>query len=127
MGAMSSPKGLMEAFLPLQRTAVRLGVPAAWLRAEARAGRVPHLRVGRRLLVNPEDVERVLLERSRQGEGGKGSMIRNATTDPNSRPATPPRRHNAGGAGGDSPQSPKGHPNTAISSKTTVSALAGNE
>jgi len=56
----------VESFLPLRRAAVRLGVPAAWLRAEAEAGRVPHLRVGRRLLVNPQAVERVLLERARQ-------------------------------------------------------------
>jgi hypothetical protein len=55
-----------ELFLPLRRAAVRLGVPMAWLRAEADAGRVPHLRAGRRLLVNPEAVERALLKRARQ-------------------------------------------------------------
>jgi hypothetical protein len=53
-----------ESFLPLWRAAVRLGVPAAWLRAEANAGRVPCLRAGRRLLVNPSAVERALLERT---------------------------------------------------------------
>jgi hypothetical protein len=63
---MSDAKYLPESFLPLRRAAVRLGVPAAWLRAEADAGRVPHLRVGRRLLVNPQAVERVLLERAQQ-------------------------------------------------------------
>lgn len=66
---MSDAKSLSESFLPLRRAAVRLGVPAAWLRAEADAGRVPHLRVGRRLLVNPQAVERVLLDRSRQAGG----------------------------------------------------------
>lgn len=54
-----------EPFLPLRQTATRLGVPAAWLRSEAQAGRVPHLRVGRRLLFNPEAVEAVLLKRAR--------------------------------------------------------------
>jgi hypothetical protein len=42
----------------------RLGLPAAWLKAEAKAGRIPSLRAGRRLLFNPEAVERVLLERA---------------------------------------------------------------
>ncbi len=53
-----------EAFLPLRRAATRLGVPAAWLRAEARAGRVPHLRIGRRMLFNLAAVESVLLDRA---------------------------------------------------------------
>ena len=68
---MSDAKSQSELFLPLRRAAVRLGVPAAWLRAEADAGRVPHLRVGRRLMVNPQAVERVLLDRARQA-GGEG-------------------------------------------------------
>ena len=66
---MNDATKLSETFLSLRRAAVRLGVPAAWLRAEADAGRVPHLRVGRRLLVNPQAVERVLLERSQQAGG----------------------------------------------------------
>ncbi|RMF85051.1 MAG: DNA-binding protein [Planctomycetota bacterium] len=53
-----------ETFLPLRRAAARLGVPAAWLRAEAHAGRVPHLRVGRRLLFNTAAVEAVLSDRA---------------------------------------------------------------
>ncbi|MGD8453218.1 MAG: hypothetical protein PVJ57_15475 [Phycisphaerae bacterium] len=59
-----------ELFLPLRRAAARLGVPAAWLRAEAHAGRVPHLRVGRRLLFNPAAVETVLLDRAAQEAKG---------------------------------------------------------
>lgn len=42
----------------------RLKLPAAWLKAEAQAGRIPSLRVGRRLLFNLEAVERALLERA---------------------------------------------------------------
>lgn len=57
-----------ETFLPLRRTAARLGVPAAWLRAEVEAGRVPHLRVGRRVMLNPQAVERVLLARQAGGK-----------------------------------------------------------
>lgn len=59
-----------EAFLPLRRAAARLGVPAAWLRAEAHAGRVPHLRVGRRLLFNTAAVEAVLSDRAAQEAKG---------------------------------------------------------
>jgi len=43
----------------------RLRVPATWLRAEAYAGRLPHLRAGTSLLFDPEAVERVLHERLR--------------------------------------------------------------
>jgi hypothetical protein len=67
---MSQSKSELELFMSVRRAAARLGVPAAWLRAEAQAGRVPCLRAGRRLLVNPQAVERVLMERARQaGEG----------------------------------------------------------
>jgi hypothetical protein len=59
-----------ESFLPLRRAAARLGVPVAWLRAEAVAGRVPCLRVGRRLLLNPAAVEDALMKRA--GEAAQG-------------------------------------------------------
>lgn len=36
----------------------------AWLRREAKAGRIPCLRVGRRLLFNTDAVERLLAERA---------------------------------------------------------------
>jgi hypothetical protein len=63
MGGMNtSPAGP----LPLGMTARLLRVPAAWLRAEAEAGRIPHLKAGRVFLFDPETVERVLLERARQ-------------------------------------------------------------
>ena len=39
--------------------ATRAGVPRGWLRAEAEAGRIPHLRAGERLLFRAELVERV--------------------------------------------------------------------
>ena len=51
-------------FIPLRKAAASLGVPASWLEAEAKAGRIPHLKAGRRLLFNPAAVERVLLDRA---------------------------------------------------------------
>ena len=59
-----------ESFLPLRRAAARLGVRVAWLRAEAVAGRVPCLRVGRRLLLNPAAVEDALMKRARGATQG---------------------------------------------------------
>lgn len=56
-----------ETFLPLGPAAIRLGVPLAWLRAEALARRIPSLRVGRRLLVNLGLAEEELLRRAQNG------------------------------------------------------------
>jgi hypothetical protein len=55
-----------EPFQPLRATAARIGVPSAWLRAEAKAGRVPHLPAGRELLFDVDQVARVLRERTAQ-------------------------------------------------------------
>lgn len=56
----------------------RLRVRAAWLRSEADAGRLPHVKAGDRYLFDPELVERLLLERARQlpgeGEAPKGGQ-----------------------------------------------------
>lgn len=61
-------------FVSLSRAATALGLPAPWLREEARAGRVPHLRIGRRLLFSPSAVEESLLQRAaRQVEGDEAS------------------------------------------------------
>jgi hypothetical protein len=54
--------------LPLGIMARRLRVPVRWLRAEAEAGRIPHLRADKVLLFDPETVERVLLEHARGAE-----------------------------------------------------------
>jgi hypothetical protein len=59
--------------LPLGPTARLLSVPANWLRAEADAGRLPHLRAGSQYLFDVDTVERLLLERARRGrQGPKG-------------------------------------------------------
>lgn len=49
--------------LPLM--AKRLGVPSSWLRAEADAGRVPHLRAGGAYLFDARTVERIVGARAR--------------------------------------------------------------
>ena len=51
------------------RMARRLGVRAAWLRSEADAGRLPHVRAGDRYLFDPATVERILLDRARGTDG----------------------------------------------------------
>jgi hypothetical protein len=54
--------------LPLGPTARFLRVPVAWLREEALANRVPHLRAGRQLLFDLDKVERILTIRARSQE-----------------------------------------------------------
>lgn len=51
-------------FEGVRTVAAHLGVPASWLRAEAEAGRVPCLRIGRQLRLNIAAVQHALLERS---------------------------------------------------------------
>lgn len=57
-----------EAKKPLHLGAMsrRLHVPAKWLRAEAEAGRIPHLRAGNALLFDPQTVERIVFDRLRR-------------------------------------------------------------
>jgi len=45
-------------------------VPVKWLREEAEAGRIPHLKADKVFLFDPATVEAVLLERARQGVAG---------------------------------------------------------
>ena len=53
-------------FMPATLAAVRLGVPANWLKAEAAAGRIPHVCIGRRVLFSPAAVERAIAERGQR-------------------------------------------------------------
>jgi hypothetical protein len=59
---MSTPEG----FTPIPKAARLLGLPVGWLQAEADAGRIPSLPVGRRALVNVPAVEKALLDRTLQ-------------------------------------------------------------
>lgn len=54
-----------DKLLPLELVARRVRVTARWLRDEIDAGRIPHLRAGRRVLLDPEIVEAALLRRAR--------------------------------------------------------------
>jgi excisionase family DNA binding protein len=53
-----------ETFEPVKIAASRIGIPASWLKSEAEAGRLPAIRVGKRLLFNVEQVERALLAKA---------------------------------------------------------------
>jgi hypothetical protein len=53
-------------FLPIDIAAGELGVPATWLKIEVAAGRIPHLKIGRRILLSPEQVERELKRRAEE-------------------------------------------------------------
>lgn len=52
--------------LPVGPMARRLRVPVKWLRDEADAGRLPHLKAGRAVLFDPDAVESVLCERAKE-------------------------------------------------------------
>lgn len=56
----------MSELLTLPRMARRLGVTQAWLREEADADKVPHLKAGGRLLFNPEALQESLAARAAQ-------------------------------------------------------------
>lgn len=54
--------GMNKTPLHLGAMARRLRVPSTWLRAEAEAGRIPHLRAGSAFLFDPEVVERIVFD-----------------------------------------------------------------
>lgn len=53
--------------LTLHQLAERTGLPVAWLKREADAGRLPCIRAGRRRMFVPGAVLRVLAERPSKG------------------------------------------------------------
>jgi hypothetical protein len=56
--------------LPLGAMARRVHVPSKWLRSEAEAGRIPHLKADTQLLFNPNVVEKLLALRAQStGDG----------------------------------------------------------
>ncbi len=61
--------------LILSAMARRLRVPTKWLREEAEAGRIPHLKADTALLFDRELVERLLLERARQTSPVEGQEV----------------------------------------------------
>ncbi len=57
--------------LSLCAMARRLRVTQKWLREEAESGKIPHLKADNRFLFDPETVEKLLLQRAREGGGAK--------------------------------------------------------
>lgn len=53
--------------LSLPDLAKALNLPEAWLKAEADAGTIPHLKIGKRYRFNLEAVTRTLAERAADG------------------------------------------------------------
>jgi len=64
MGGMNDP---LSELVTLRELAKRLGLSVAWLRAEVNAGRVPHLKAGKRLLFSVVAVRRHLIQRASEG------------------------------------------------------------
>lgn len=62
-------------FISVHRAAFHLGVPVAWLRREAIAGRVPCLRAGRRLFFELDVVRHALLARGADNAGERRAAI----------------------------------------------------
>jgi hypothetical protein len=54
----------MQSLSNLAGLSAQLRLPREWLRQEALAGRIPCLRIGRKMLFNCEAVERTLAERA---------------------------------------------------------------
>ena len=55
-----------ETYVSLRRAAMRLGVPMGWLKGQADAGQVPHLKCGRMRRFNVAEVELALQRQSSQ-------------------------------------------------------------
>jgi len=49
----------------IAQLAARLRLPIAWIKSEAQAGRLPHLKVGRQWLFEQAAIEAVLADRAR--------------------------------------------------------------
>ena len=60
-----------ETICTIRALAAALRLPALWLKAEADAGRIPCLRVGRRLLFNLDAVKATLAERAARTGGAR--------------------------------------------------------
>jgi len=61
-----------KAYITAIELAHELGLPLAWLTAEAKAGRIPSLQVSRRQMFNADVVRASLAERTAQGQDAQG-------------------------------------------------------
>jgi hypothetical protein len=64
----------MEKVLTLRRLATASRLPQRWLKQEAAAGRLPCLRVGRKLLFSLEAVKAHLARRAATERAGQGAV-----------------------------------------------------
>lgn len=69
MGDMTDPSSEL---VTLRVLAKQLGLSVAWLRAEVDAGRLPHLKAGKRLLFSVEAVREHLIRRASEGVSDGG-------------------------------------------------------
>ena len=53
-------------YISIYKLSRQLGLSVAWLKREAQAGRLPHLKTGQGRMFNAEDVEAELSKRSRE-------------------------------------------------------------
>jgi hypothetical protein len=60
-------------FIPARQVAAQLGLPLSWVQAEARAGRLPHLKVGRSLFFDLDVVRTALRERAADNSANRVS------------------------------------------------------
>lgn len=61
---MSNGTAATETYKPVRLAAIELGLPMRWLQAEVVQGRIPGLRVGRRLFVDVQEVKSTLSRRA---------------------------------------------------------------
>lgn len=66
-------RALPDKPLPLNKAARCLCVPAAWMRDEVNAGRLPALRAGRAILIHVPTVARLLAQRAQQAGREEGA------------------------------------------------------
>lgn len=55
---------LDQTFVPIRVASNKLGLPESWLRTEAKAGRLPHVRAGSRVLIHLAKATEVLTHRA---------------------------------------------------------------
>ncbi len=61
---------MIEEVVSLPRMARRLQVTQVWLREKAESGLIPHLPAGRRLLFNPDAVQKALAQEAAKSPAG---------------------------------------------------------
>jgi len=88
---MSAPAPLIDA----QGASALLGVPASWVLAEARADRIPHVRLGRYVRFDSAELAAWWQTRARGPWRRRGAAAAQATQAPSEGVPTQPRREGA--------------------------------